>query len=187
MLLFLLATCALPQSGVTIDKFTATYQGPPREEDLLPTVVIVDPDSMLTVAFYEEDAVLWAKATFEGELRKGLVVLVGPETDYIEGVTVDGDWLACTYVVSGVPLDVTGVFYADREWLDLTIEKLGDISLQRELVPEEESEVIDDTGDTGCVRDTADTGGEADTGETGADDAAAADTGYMADTADTGA
>lgn len=149
MVLFLLATCASPQPGVTIDLIEGTYEGGVDEDGLLPAVIVVDPSSTLTVVFYDEDEVLWAKAMFEGEIAKGLLVLEGPETDRIEGVTVDGDWLECTYVVSGVPLDVTGVFDADRAALDLTIEKLGTIALERLPVREGEPDAADDTGDTG--------------------------------------
>ncbi|MBI1908381.1 hypothetical protein HYS28_03110 [Candidatus Uhrbacteria bacterium] len=124
--------CSDPPPGETIDIVTGTYFGYLDEADLLPAVAITEDGSSLEVALYEEDAVLWAKATFRGEIVKGLIVLRGTEVDTIEGVTVDGTDLSCVYVASEVPLDVTGTFTADFTTLDLTVEKVGTVRMALE-------------------------------------------------------
>ncbi|MCR4311734.1 MAG: hypothetical protein NUV56_00455, partial [Candidatus Uhrbacteria bacterium] len=128
-----LFACSTPPPGKTIDIVEGEYFGELREEDLLPDVVIKEEGTALHNVLYEEDGVLWAKATFTGKIAKGLIVLEGTEVERIEGVTVDDEQLSCVLVVAKVPLDITGFFYDDRRFLDLEVEKVGWVTM--ELVP----------------------------------------------------
>lgn len=134
--------CSDPEPGVTKDIVTGSYRGDLRQRDLLPAVKIKEPGTALRVVLYEEDAVLWAKATFYGKIVKGVIALEGTRSDKIEGVTVDGDWLECIYEVSGVPLEVTGLFANDRRELDLEIEKVGHVLM--EIEEEEDVEEVEE-------------------------------------------
>lgn len=134
-----LGACA--PTAETVDVLTDSYVGEVHSDNLVDTLT-VDEGSTLAVGFYTHGEDLWAGVRFEGVMHQGIIAVKGPQVDTIEGVTVDGNNLACTY--SGHV--VTGTFANDRRTLELVVADVGKVDLLR--VEDE------DTGDTS---DTAET------------------------------
>lgn len=135
MVLFFIA-CVTPPPGETIDIVEGDYVGELEQGDMLEDVVIVEAGTALRVVLYEDDDVLWAESTITGKLTKGLVVIDGPDTELIEGVTIEGVDLACTLVTPNVVLEVTGFFVDDFTTLFLDVDTVGVVTL--DLVTEDE-------------------------------------------------
>lgn len=120
----------------TIDFVDGTYEGKLTDGDLKGRVDVIDRDSSLEVRFYAKEGELWAHVTFRGEARVDYVIghytLEGPDSNTIEGVTVDGNELWCDYDVDVTKLSVYGRFEDGRRRLMLDVEALGTLWLDRE-------------------------------------------------------
>lgn len=126
----------MPPAGETIDIVEGTYEGRLRDGDLQNKVDLVDRDSWLEVRFYTKEDDLWARVIFHGEVRVNYIVghytLDGPDSNTVEGVTVDGNELWCDYDVDITKLSVYGRFEDDRRSLMLDVEALGTLWLDKE-------------------------------------------------------
>lgn len=130
-MVLLVAVACTPVPGETVEVYEAAYAGELVQKDLAPDITILEEGTALSVALYEDADVLWADVTFTGKIAQGILVLAGPQDDSIEGVTIEGDVLTCTYASAMGVLEVHGTFRASRGVLDLVVEKVGSVTLER--------------------------------------------------------
>ncbi len=144
----LLAACGAGD-GETIDMVDGTYVGLPAGGDLADGIRVTDEETTITIRFKDEDSELWADVSLRGEVV-ALGITFTAEDSTIEGVTVDGDDLACKIDLGGFVFNVVGLFADARASLVLDIEGLGAMTLFLEAAEEPVEEDAGETSDTGA-------------------------------------
>ena len=128
----------------TIDMVQGTYVGFPADGDMAESVRITDDETTITIRFKDEDSDLWADVSLRGEVV-ALAITFTAEDSTIEGVTVDGNDLACKIDLGGFVFNVVGLFADARSSLFLDIEGLGAMTLFLEVAEEPDDPVDPDT------------------------------------------
>lgn len=116
------------------------FIGQLRDADLSENVELTDRDSTLELTFTQTDPIV-AQVHFEGEFRIRFLRVwwdvEGPLTETIENLTVEDGTFAGSIVVKGVTLHFDGEFNREKTALNLDIENIGTLNLQREETNED--------------------------------------------------
>lgn len=114
------------------DEIFGTYVGLLRDAELDPGITVEERDTSFTLTLEPGEEGVAGRATLRGKTRGPLGVFDGKEITEISEVHIDGDDLWCTYKRAGFRLGVKGTFGRDFTELDLDVDFVGVLFLDRQ-------------------------------------------------------